>query len=164
MYYKKFEVRWSDLDPNAHLANSAYLNFMSHTRTSYLNAKGFTPHVFIGLNCGPILLSERITYFKEFLPGDVLFVGMALSGVSENDRYYEFEHRFYDRAGENRSFGRAQGSWLDLRKRRLTVPPEDLMGVIRNIPRSADFRILKRTELRDQRPRAVHADQPFDPA
>lgn len=39
MYSKQFEVRWSDLDANRHLANSAYMNFMSHTRMGFFNGK-----------------------------------------------------------------------------------------------------------------------------
>ena len=35
-YFKEFEIRWSDLDANRHLGNSAYTNLMSHTRMSYL--------------------------------------------------------------------------------------------------------------------------------
>jgi acyl-CoA thioester hydrolase len=30
MYLKEFEIRWSDVDANRHLANSAYLNYMAH--------------------------------------------------------------------------------------------------------------------------------------
>jgi acyl-CoA thioesterase FadM len=42
MYFKEFEVRWSDLDGNMHLANSAYINFMSHTRMSFLLEQGIS--------------------------------------------------------------------------------------------------------------------------
>ena len=36
MYTKQFEIRWSDLDANLHLGNSKYMDFMSHTRMSFL--------------------------------------------------------------------------------------------------------------------------------
>ena len=41
MYFKDFEIRWSDVDANRHLANSAYINFMSHTRMAFLIEQGF---------------------------------------------------------------------------------------------------------------------------
>ena len=41
MYKKQFEIRWSDLDANGHLANSAYTNFMSHTRMAFFSEFGF---------------------------------------------------------------------------------------------------------------------------
>ena len=40
MNYKEFDVRWNDIDANRHLANSAYLNFMSHTRMGYMIENG----------------------------------------------------------------------------------------------------------------------------
>lgn len=41
MYTKEFEIRWSDIDANRHLANSAYVNFMSHTRMGFMLENGF---------------------------------------------------------------------------------------------------------------------------
>jgi acyl-CoA thioester hydrolase len=41
MFTKEFDIRWSDLDANRHLANSAFINFMSHTRMAYLIENGF---------------------------------------------------------------------------------------------------------------------------
>ena len=41
MHLKEFEVRWSDVDANRHLGNSAYINFMSHTRMSFMSEAGF---------------------------------------------------------------------------------------------------------------------------
>lgn len=123
---------------------------MSHTRTRYLNAKGFTPEVFVKLNRGLILFNERVFYFKEFLPIDAVFVSMELSGVSEDGVYYEFEYRFYDCDGKNRTFGKVQGGWLDLRHRRLAAPPENLMEAIKNIPKSVAFKLLKTADFRDR--------------
>ena len=40
MYKKHFEIRWSDVDANGHLANSAYTNFMSHTRMAFFAENG----------------------------------------------------------------------------------------------------------------------------
>ena len=41
MYTKSFDIRWSDLDANRHLANASYLNFMCHTRMGFLMECGF---------------------------------------------------------------------------------------------------------------------------
>jgi len=41
MYLKEFEICWSDMDANRHIANSAYINFMSHTRMACLLEVGF---------------------------------------------------------------------------------------------------------------------------
>ena len=41
MYYKEIEIRWSDMDANRHLANTAYLDFGGHTRIDFLASLGF---------------------------------------------------------------------------------------------------------------------------
>ncbi len=48
MFVKEFEIRWSDLDANRHMANSAYINFMSHTRMAYLGQLGSKMNPFDG--------------------------------------------------------------------------------------------------------------------
>jgi acyl-CoA thioester hydrolase len=40
MHLKEFEIRWSDIDANRHLSNSAYISFMSHTRMSFMTEVG----------------------------------------------------------------------------------------------------------------------------
>ena len=34
-------MRWSDIDSNLHLRNSAYVDYMSHTRMRYFSEKDF---------------------------------------------------------------------------------------------------------------------------
>ena len=48
MFFKEFEIRWSDTDANRHLANSAYINYnrqkkeMPYIKYSELEATGIT--------------------------------------------------------------------------------------------------------------------------
>ena len=69
MYKKEFEIRWSDVDANGHLANSAYVNFMSHTRVGFLNQNGFSLKELVANGLGPVMFSEQIYYFKESFLG-----------------------------------------------------------------------------------------------
>jgi acyl-CoA thioester hydrolase len=36
IYYHKFEVRWSDIDANRHLANSSYVQYCAQTRMAFM--------------------------------------------------------------------------------------------------------------------------------
>lgn len=54
MYVKDFEIRWSEVDANRHLANSAYINFMSHTRISCLMDLGFDYKTMAIHEIGPV--------------------------------------------------------------------------------------------------------------
>ena len=69
MYKKDFEIRWSDIDANRHLANSAYINFMSHTRMAFLMENGFGQQEMAKHNIGPVVFYEHMYYFKEVFAG-----------------------------------------------------------------------------------------------
>ncbi|WP_374958619.1 acyl-CoA thioesterase, partial [Gilvibacter sp.] len=57
MYLKEFEIRWSDIDANRHLANSAYVNFMSHTRMSFLIDRGIDMKAMAKHQIGPVVFN-----------------------------------------------------------------------------------------------------------
>ena len=97
MYIKEFEIRWSDVDANRHLRNSAYIDYMSHTRMSFFLDKGFGQVKLAKLNLGPIALSEHMYYFKEVFPGEPIQVSLQLKGISENGMFFEFVHNFYQK-------------------------------------------------------------------
>ena len=78
MYTKQFEIRWSDVDANGHLANSAYTNFMSHTRMAFLTRCGLSLDVINDLGLGPIVFYEHVHYFKEIGLDDNISVCMAV--------------------------------------------------------------------------------------
>jgi acyl-CoA thioesterase FadM len=50
MYVKHFEFRWRDLYANRHHGNSAYINFMSHSRMANFYEKGFSQEVLTALD------------------------------------------------------------------------------------------------------------------
>ena len=60
MHLKEFEVRWSDVDANRHLANSAYINFMSHTRMAFLWDPGLNQKILVIHQIGPVLFYEHM--------------------------------------------------------------------------------------------------------
>lgn len=87
MYKKQFEIRWSDIDANRHLANSAYTNFMSHTRMAFLIEHGFTMKELAIHNIGPVVFYEHMHYFKEVFMGQPLTVSLEVSGLSADGTF-----------------------------------------------------------------------------
>ena len=98
-YIKKIEIRWSDVDANRHLANAAYITFMSHTRMSFFTENGFGQQQMAEHNIGPVITYERIQYFKEVLPDQPIWVSISLKGLSSDATVFKFVHRFYNREG-----------------------------------------------------------------
>ena len=147
-FFKEFEIRWSDVDANRHLGNFAYINMMSHSRMSLMNQIGFGHEAMKENGIGPILFREEIHYFREVLPGTPLRISVALKRVSEDFRFFSFEHRFYSDTGRNVAYGEITGSWMNLEERRVVRPPQKLLDAIDEIPKSIDFRFFRPGEIR----------------
>ncbi len=148
MYTKEFEVRWSDVDANRHLRNSAYIDFMSHTRMSFFLEKGFGQVQLAKMNLGPVALHEHMYYFKEVFPGKPVRVSLQLKGISEDGMFFEFLHNFYDTDGRNLARCEMLGAWIDLSTRKLTQLPEDLFHFLEGLDHTHDFRILTKEDTR----------------
>ncbi|MEL6810482.1 MAG: thioesterase family protein [Bacteroidota bacterium] len=148
MYLKEFEIRWSDVDANRHLANSAYLNFMSHTRMSYLTEIGFGHQELARNNMGPVIFHEHIHYFKEVFPGRPIQVSLEVSGSSENGMFFEFVHNFYDHKGRNFARCNMMGAWIDLKERKLIGLKDELLDKFSKVSRTTDFRSLTKEDTR----------------
>lgn len=161
MYTKKFEIRWSDLDANRHLANSAFVNFMSHTRMGFLMENGFGHKQLSHYNLGPVVFYEHIYYFKEIFAGEPVTVTLELSGLSQDGMYFEFLHKIYDHKGKNCASCEMMGSWIDLEKRKLTVLPDELFKKLDATPKTPDFRRLTKKDTRKygKRPQDLTAEE-----
>ncbi|MEM6719776.1 MAG: acyl-CoA thioesterase [Bacteroidota bacterium] len=148
MYFKEFDIRWSDLDANRHLANSAYINFMSHARMGFLVENGFTQKELAKNNIGPVVFYEHMYYFKEAFPGKPVKVSLEVAGLSEDGMFFEFLHNFYDSNGKNFASCEMMGAWIDLKTRQLIGLPAQFNKAIRNVPRTKNFKVLTKEDTR----------------
>ncbi|WP_299225271.1 thioesterase family protein [uncultured Psychroserpens sp.] len=149
MYKKDFEIRWSDVDANGHLANSAYVNYMSHTRVDFFKDKGLSIEELFKNGIGPIMFSEQIYYFKESFLSETISVSLSVSGLSEDGMFFKFEHNFYDKDGKHLASCDVLGSWIDLKTRKLTILPKDLKLILYKLPKSEDFKTLTKEDMRN---------------
>ena len=148
MYTKEFEIRWSDVDANRHVRNSAYLDYMSHTRMSFFSDKGFGQLELAKMNIGPIALSEHMYYFKEVFPGNPIRVSLQLKGISENGMFFEFLHNFYDNKGRNVARCEMIGAWIDLKERKLRGLPAELFDYLEGMDKAIGFKIISKSDTR----------------
>jgi len=148
MYLKEFEVRWNDIDANRHLANSAYINYMSHTRLSFMLENGFGQAKMVAHNIGPVVFYEHMFYFKEVFPGNPIRVSLQLRGLSEDGRYFSFQHNFYDHKGRNVARCEMMGGWIDLTERSLRGLPEELYNNLNKLDRTDDFYVITKEHTR----------------
>ena len=148
MYKKQFEIRWSDVDANGHLANSAYTNFMSHARMSFFAKQGFSMKEILKNGIGPVVFYEHMFYFKESFIGTPIIVTIEVSGLSEDGMLFQFEHNFYNHKGQHLAHCEMQGAWMNLRTRSLTSLPEELLPLLEKAPKSEDFKTLTKQDMR----------------
>lgn len=148
MYKKEFEIRWSDVDANRHLANSAYVNFMSHTRVTFFETHGFSLSNLVKFDVSPVIFYEHIYYFKEAFLGTPITVSLEVSGFSEDGMFFKIEHNFYNHKGEHLASCEILGAWINLKTRALTALPKHLLGEMETFPKSKDFKILTKEDTR----------------
>ena len=156
MYTKKFDIRWNDLDANQHLGNSAYIEFMSHTRMSFLTKQGVGFDVMNSFGLGPIVFYEHIYYFKEVLLGESIIVSLEVQGHSEDGRFIMIEHNFYDDKGCHLAQGEILFSWIDINTRKLGKIPKELLLKIEKFPRTKAFKFLTKADTKK------HGKTPID--
>lgn len=148
MYKKEFEIRWSDIDANGHLANSAYTNFMSHARMGFFIAYGFSMKTLSEFNIGPVVFYEHTYYYKESFIGKPITVSVEVSGLSEDGMFFKFEHNFYDAEGQHLASSDMLGAWIDLETRKLTGLPEPLLKQSEAFPKTETFKLLTKEDTR----------------
>ena len=66
-FEKKFVASWTDLDPNWHVANHAYIKYAADTRVAFFSVIKLDKEEFENLNLGPVLFYEHMYYYKEIL-------------------------------------------------------------------------------------------------
>ena len=141
-FERRFTVRWSDVDGNGHLRNTAYSDFCSDTRMALLTAGGFGWDRFQAAGYGPVILREVIEYLREGKMAEAIRVDVVVAGLSPDVARWVFRHRMWRESGEEMARVEARGGWLDLATRRLVVPPPDLAEVLRAAPRGEPFEEL----------------------
>ena len=147
-YMKEFEVRWSDVDANRHMANSAFINFGANTRMYFLKQMGFD-HRFMAKNqVGPVVFYEHMWYFKEVMPGEKLRISFEVKGFSRDGMFFEFHHNFYNEAGQHVAHCELMGGWFSLMTRKLITMNEEMLAKMDAVEKADDFRWLTKEDTR----------------
>jgi len=142
MYSKKLYAGWADMDFNAHMSNTAYLNKCSDVRMVLFAENGFPVSDFGRLKIGPVAMRDELEYFKEVNLMDELTVTAALAGLSDDGSRWAMRHEVMRADAKLCARVTSTGGWLELKARRLVVPPEDMLAVVRELSRTDDFSIL----------------------
>ena len=123
---QEYIVRWAELDPNGHMRHSAYADFAADQRVQWLAALGYDQRRFAELRLGPILFREETVFKRELHSGEKIRVEGAMTKTTPDGGRWTIEHTIYKQSGEVAATVTVDGAWLDLDRRKLTLPPAEL--------------------------------------
>lgn len=134
-----FSTKWADFDPNRHMRHTVYNDYASEVRVRYFKAQGFTIEDFAKYNIGPILFEESTSFRKEIHLGEDITVNFKVYGLSKNNERWKIVHQIFNEKGELSAIIKVYGAWIDLTKRKLSVPPKEAISLFHNAERTEDF-------------------------
>jgi acyl-CoA thioester hydrolase len=122
------------MDPNGHMRHSAYADFAADQRVVVLAKAGFGVARFAELRLGPILFREETKYLKEISIGEEIRVDGRLASASADGSRWTIVHTIYKSDGRMAATVTVDGAWLDLDRRKLTLPPAELAALLNQMP------------------------------
>jgi acyl-CoA thioester hydrolase len=139
IFKRTLHVRWADMDYNAHMRNTAYLEMASDVRMMYFASRGLTMDEFERLRTGPVVMRDTIEYFRELRLLEPVTVTLALEGLSRDGSRFRLRNEFLGKDGRLAARVTSVGGWLDLENRRLVSPPEKLAAPMQELARTEGF-------------------------
>lgn len=135
-------VRWADLDPNGHVRHSIYYDYGAQARVAFLEKQGLGLQWMTKNLIGPVLFREEAKFLRELHMSDEIVIDFRIAGASEDGRKWRIRHHIL-RGEELCAVLEMDGAWLDLKARRITVPPPELAGAFDGLPRTEDFEVIQ---------------------
>lgn len=139
VFERTFHARWGDMDFNAHLRNTAFLDMSGDVRMMYFQANGFLAADFVRLGLGPVIMEDALQYRREFHLLEPIRVTLATAGASADGKRFRIRNRFYKADGELAATVTSAGGWLDLKARKFVTPPDALKAAMDAMPRDEDY-------------------------
>jgi acyl-CoA thioester hydrolase len=134
---------WGDMDLNAHMRNTAFLDKSADLRFLFFAAHGLPMEEFLRLGIGPVVRKDEIEYFREIRLLEEMRVTIAAAGLSDDGARFMIRNEFWRDDGAMAARVTSSGGWLDHRARTLVVPPKPLQAALALLERTDDFQQLK---------------------
>jgi acyl-CoA thioester hydrolase len=142
VFKHSFRAGWGEMDYNAHMGNTAYLDLSADTRLMYFEANGFAARDFERERIGPVVMRDVIEYHSEVRLQEEISVTFELAGLSEDGSRFRLCNTFLKADGSVAAVVTTDAGWLSLQDRRLVIPPSLLLSAMRGLARTEDFKEL----------------------
>lgn len=138
-FYTEIDVRWADVDMNHHVRHSAYYDYGAHTRMKYLEKLGFSGGKLMKAGVGPILFHEQCHFIREIRMSESIRVNLLRGWMKKDGSQWVLHHHIFKQSGEMAAHITAKGAWMDVYKRRVTAPPEEILFGFDKLPAGNDY-------------------------
>lgn len=142
MYSKTMFASWADMDFNAHMKNTAFLDKAADVRMMFFDENGFSVGEFSRLRLGPVVMKDEVEYRKEVDLLQEITVTLAIAGHSADGSRFLLRNEILRQDGTLCARVTSAGGWLDLKARKLVTPPEALHQAMKSLPKTSDFVVL----------------------
>lgn len=148
MSLQKFNFRWSDIDANMHIKNTAYNDLFIQYRLGLLSKMGYGMAEFKKLGIGPMIIHEHLYYIQEVRADSEVYIDLFLKGNSEDGKYMQFAQHLYNNKGELSCYLDLTFVWLDIRARKLALPPAEMLAGLQRLEKTDDYKIIDSSALK----------------
>lgn len=138
-FYREFQSIWANLDPNGHMRHTAYNDYAAQLRLSYFESKGITFASMIEKSIGPVLFREETRFLREIRMGEKLLVDLELVKARKDASKWTIRSSIFKLDHTLSAIVEVDGAWMDLKVRRIIVPPREIMEMVIDAPKSEDF-------------------------
>jgi acyl-CoA thioester hydrolase len=139
MFERRIIAGWGDMDFNAHMRNTAYLDKAVDVRMMFFAEHGFPVSEFARLRVGPVVMKDEVEYHSEANLLDELRVTLTLAGLAEDGSRFRLRNEFFLADGKRAARLTTTGGWLDLAERKLVAAPPAMLATLNALERTDDF-------------------------
>jgi acyl-CoA thioester hydrolase len=123
------QIRWTDIDANRHVKHSSYYDFGAIVRMNFFDEHGLTTEKMEEFKIGPILFREEAVFRREIRYEDRVTIDVELSRATPDYSRWTLRHHIYLNDKTVAAIITVDGAWIDLSKRKLTTPNEQIRAV-----------------------------------
>ena len=142
MYSKPMIAGWGDMDFNAHMKNTAFLDKSADVRMMFFSENGFPMAEFSRLKLGPVIMKDEVEYQKEVGLLQEITVTMAIAGLSPDGSRFQIRNEIFRSDEKLCARVTSTGGWLDLSARKLVAPPAALFSALLTLEKTTGFLVL----------------------
>ena len=133
------QVRWADIDQNRHLRHSVYYDYGATARIACFSNHGLTNLKLDEFRIGPIAFREEAVFKREIKFEDRVTVDLEVTKATRDFARWSIRHQIFKDDGTLSAVLNLDGAWIDIDKRKLTIPSTDIQKIFDDFPKAHDF-------------------------